>query len=209
MHSKHGDVKVAAKVFNIVLDGHRTGQTRLFATVFKDRCSKCRLPSYAEIESPSEVESFRVSNTIGLACGFWLARKATAELLCAEFEGQFEAKRISDDAYFLILKNILIPDDPWYENGGDSGSVPSFPNREKVCSSCGRPYVFLHQGFRNFKGGDHIKPKTIYETSLKFGSADVKYPYYFCDEEAANALRKINRKFRFIESTVKFTVDTV
>jgi ribosomal protein L37E len=209
MQSKQSDTRVSARVFTIDFEEHRTGQTRLFRTVFKDRCGRCGLPSYKEIESPPEVESFRVSNNIGAACGFWLARKATAETLCAEFQGQFEMKRISDDAFFLVLTNILIPDDPFYENSGDSGSGRSFPNREKVCSLCGKPYVFLHQGFIHFKGGNHIKRKTIYETSLKFGSADVKYPYYFCDEEAANALRKISRQFRFEESTVKFTVDAV
>ncbi len=205
MCSKHDDAKGAVKVYEVKLPEHRTGQTRLFTTIFKDRCSKCRLPSYVEIESPPEVESFRLSQAIGLACGFWLARKATAELLCAEFEDQFEMKRISDNAYFLILKNTLIPDDPFYEDAGDCDTA-FFKHKERICSLCGKPYILLCKGFINFKGGNPIKPRTIYETSLKFGTADLKYPFYFCDEEATYALRAISRNFRFVRSTVKFSL---
>jgi len=203
MCSRHDDANGAVKVFEIDFDEHRTGQTRLFATVFKDRCSKCGLPSYVEIESPPEVESFRLSQAIGLGCGFWLAQKRVAELLCAEFEDQFEIKRISDDAYFLILKNILIPEDPDYKDSGEA----LFRGQEPICSLCGRPYVLLQQGFKKFRGNNRIKPRTIYETSLKFGSADIKYPCYYCDEEAACTLRKISRRFHFMESAVKFSVD--
>ncbi len=208
MCSKHNDAKGAAKVYQVMLPEHRAGQTRLLQTVFKDRCKKCSLPSYVEIETLPKVDSPKLRQPFGLACGFWLARKKFAELLCAEFEGQFDLRPISDDAYFLILKNVLVPDDPFYES--DIGHDPSiyFGNKERVCSLCGKPYIFLHRGFINFKGGNRIQPRTIYETSLKFGQADVKYPVYFCDEEASCALRAIsNRKIKFVRSPVKFSVD--
>lgn len=208
MHSKHNTTNDAARVFRVILDEHRTGLARLLTTVFKDCCSKCGLPSFVEIESLPEIEAFRLSQEIGLACGFWLARKATAQQICDDFEGQFEMRRLSSDAYFLILKNTLVSDDLFYENAGDIDPVLS-RDKERICSLCGKPYILLHKGFIKFKGGNRIKPKTIYETSLKFGQAFLKYPYYFCDEEAADALRKISRSFRFVESTVKFSVDAV
>lgn len=209
MHSKHDNVRDTVRVYSIDIDEHPDGVLgRLIRNVFKDQCGKCGLPSFIEINSLPQIEFPRLKSAVGLACGFWLARKATAELLCSEFENQFEMRKLSDDAYFLMLKNTLIPVDPFYDDGGDCDPV-FFKNKERICSLCGRPYILLNKGFINFDGGNHIKPKTIYETSLKFGQAFLKYPFYFCDEEAVNALRRISRKFRFIESAVKFTVDAV
>lgn len=207
MRSEHEGAIDLVKVFEVRLPEYPASlQEHLFRTLFKDRCSKCTLPSYVEIEAPLEVEIPALKQDFGRACGFWLARWDFAVLLCAEFEGQFEIRKIADDACFLILKNILVPKDPFYKNGGDCDPM-FFNHRERICSKCGKPYILLHKGFVNFEGGNHIKPRTIYETSLKFGTADMKYPRNFCDEEAAYALREISRKFKFVRSTVNFLVD--
>lgn len=209
MHDEYDDARDAAKVFEVRLPEYPAQlQERLFRALFKDKCSKCTLPSYVEIESPPKLDLFNLKPDVGRACGFWLARTEIAIRLCAEFEGQFELKRISDDACFLLMRNILIPNDPFYVDGGDV-DLTFFKHREQVCSLCGRPYILLYKGFRNFKGSNRLKPKTIYETSLRFGTGDVKYPRNFCDKEAAYALKAISRNFKFVRSTVKFSVDAL
>lgn len=208
MRSKQDDDNGPVKVFQAILPGYPDRvESCLYRRLFRDRCTKCDLPSHMEIDSPPKIRMPDLKQDIGLACGFWLARKEFAQLLCAEFEDQFEMRKIADDAYFLILKNILIPDDPFYEDAGDR-DLMFFKDKERICSLCNQPYILLCKGFLKFKGDNRIKPRTIYETSLKFGSADVKYPMYFCDEEAADALRAISRKFKFVSSTVKFSIDT-
>ncbi|MBD3677746.1 MAG: hypothetical protein HUJ27_05005 [Rhodobacteraceae bacterium] len=199
------NTKGAVKVFTIVMSEYSNGlQIRLLHKIFKDRCSKCDLPSYVEIESPPEINHPPLTKEIGLACGFWLARIDFARAICAEFEGQFEIRKISDDACFLVLKNVLVPEDPDYKDRGEA----LFRDQEPICSLCGKPYVLLFQGINKFVGGNLIKPRTIYETSVKFGSADVKYPFYFCDEEAARALKALSRKFAFVKSMADLSVVT-
>lgn len=206
MESKHNGSEGAEKVFQIAMPEHSDGlQIRLFKRLFKDRCDKCNLPSYVEIESPPKIELPKLKLEFGLACGFWLARRDFAEMLCAEFDSQFEMRKIADDACFLILKNVLISDDPKYKDHGDYD--PFFRKKEIVCSLCGQPYILLWKGIASFKGGNRIKRRTICETSIKFATADVKYPYYYCDEEAAYALRAISRKFKFVKSIDKLSVD--
>lgn len=208
MCSKHSGSEDTGKVFEIHLPEHSHQlQRRLFDSLFKDRCAKCDLPTYVEIDAPPKIGEPKLKLEFGLACGFWLARRDFAEMLCAEFEGQFELRRIADNACFLIFKNVLTPDDPNYEGRGVYD--PFFKSKEVVCSLCGKPFILLWEGFRTFKGKNCIQPRGLYETSVKFGTADVKYPCYYCGEEAAWALRKISRKFKFFRSYFKFAEDEV
>lgn len=113
MHSKHDEAKGSLKVFEIRLPEHdHRLQKHLFRVLFKDQCSICTLPSYVEIGCPPEVDLPPLKQDIGKACGFWLARNDLARSLCAEFQDQFDARRVSDDACFLILRNVLTPESP-------------------------------------------------------------------------------------------------
>lgn len=207
MHSADDGAKVTRKVYEVILPEYPDRlQMLLFRKLFKDRCSKCGLPSYVEIGNLQEVELPHLSQDFGLACGFWMARKEFAQLLCTRFEEQFEMRNVSEDACFLILRNVLVPVDPFYEDLGDD-DLTFIRGRDRICSVCGRPFIFLEKGFEKFDGENRIRSRTIYETSLKFGTGDVKYPAYFCDEEAAFALKAMSRKFKFVRSAVKFSID--
>lgn len=79
-------------------------QESLFRSLFKDRCKKCNLPSYTGIGSNSVIDLPRLTRDVGLACGFWLARRDFADALCAEFERQFELRTVYDDGVSSYLR---------------------------------------------------------------------------------------------------------
>ena len=68
MRSKHEDAKDDKKVFEVRLQEYPARlQELLFRKLFKDRCGKCTLPSYVEIESPPKIDLPDLKQDFGLA----------------------------------------------------------------------------------------------------------------------------------------------